>query len=191
VVKLSRFGTVLYDRTVAASDGDVRPTLAIADLHGNLWVEADDEPIGNTIKVYRISESAASILGRSTINNSIVSPTDMALGPDGNVWLTLTSVQSNCIERIDAITGASRCFAVPTPQAGPFGITAGNDGALWFTEQAAGKIGRIATNGTIAEFREPYVSPTLISAPPRMSTFNAVRSVWFVAHVFDFVATTY
>jgi streptogramin lyase len=38
-------------------------------------------------------------------------------------------------------------FTIPTANSGPNGITAGPDGALWFTEAAANKIGRITTAG--------------------------------------------
>jgi virginiamycin B lyase len=43
----------------------------------------------------------------------------------------------------------------------PFAIAKGPDGALWFTENAANAIGRIATDGTISE----YPIPTKDSAP--------------------------
>jgi hypothetical protein len=37
-------------------------------------------------------------------------------------------------------------FPVPTAGSTPFGIASGPDGALWFTEQSANKIGRITTD---------------------------------------------
>ena len=40
----------------------------------------------------------------------------------------------------------------------PFGITAGPDGALWFTESSANKIGRVTTAGTFTEFSIPTAS---------------------------------
>src|SRR5262249_47396229 len=46
-------------------------------------------------------------------------------------------------------------FGVPTPISGPTLITLGSDGALWFTEQAANKIGRVTTNGEFKEFAIP------------------------------------
>jgi streptogramin lyase len=46
-------------------------------------------------------------------------------------------------------------FPLPTPSSGPAGIATGPDGALWFTEQAANKIGRITTWGEIIEFSIP------------------------------------
>ena len=46
-------------------------------------------------------------------------------------------------------------YTVPHASSGPFFITAGPDGALWFTEQFANKIGRITTSGSFTEFAVP------------------------------------
>src|SRR5262249_23331445 len=43
-------------------------------------------------------------------------------------------------------------FPVLTAGSDPFGITAGPDGNLWFTEQIGDKIGRITPSGTVTEF---------------------------------------
>ena len=50
-------------------------------------------------------------------------------------------------------------FPIPTPGSQPNGITAGPDGALWFTETAGSKIGRITTTGAITEFPVPTPGP--------------------------------
>jgi streptogramin lyase len=42
-------------------------------------------------------------------------------------------------------------YAVPTAKSQPFAITAGPDGALWFTENIGTKIGRISTSGVITQ----------------------------------------
>ncbi len=59
-------------------------------------------------------------------------------------------------------------FAIPTPNSRPTDITAGPDGALWFTERDANKIGRITTAGAITEFAIPTAgsSPMGITAGP-------------------------
>ncbi len=44
---------------------------------------------------------------------------------------------------------------VPTSPSSPWGITAGPDGNLWFTEAAGNKIGRISPSGTITQFPLP------------------------------------
>ncbi len=46
-------------------------------------------------------------------------------------------------------------FPIPTSATEPNEIVAGPDGALWFTETNANKIGRITTAGTITEFGIP------------------------------------
>ncbi|MFE9799778.1 hypothetical protein ACFYP6_12970 [Streptomyces goshikiensis] len=64
-------------------------------------------------------------------------------------------------------------FALPTAQCGPFGIAAGPDGALWFAETAADRIGRITTDGSVTEYPLPCTGafPSAITA--------AGDAVWF------------
>jgi hypothetical protein len=45
-------------------------------------------------------------------------------------------------------------YSVPTPNSGPYGIVAGPDGALWFTEYLGNKVGRISLPGMITESPE-------------------------------------
>src|SRR5262249_45180813 len=46
-----------------------------------------------------------------------------------------------------------RCTTVPVPSGeAPFRITAGRDGALWFTELFGNAVGRITTGGTISTY---------------------------------------
>jgi virginiamycin B lyase len=54
------------------------------------------------------------------------------------------------------------------PGAGPVGITAGADRALWFAEILAGQIGRISPDGKISEFPLPdrAAKPHAIVADP-------------------------
>ena len=40
--------------------------------------------------------------------------------------------------------------------ADPVGIASGPDGALWFTELAANRIGRITTSGSLTEYPVPW-----------------------------------
>jgi virginiamycin B lyase len=57
------------------------------------------------------------------------------------------------LDRADAQSVSE--FTVPTASSVPAGITAGPDGALWFTETGSNKIGRITTTGTTTEFPVP------------------------------------
>lgn len=68
-------------------------------------------------------------------------------------------------------------FPVPTDESGLWGIAAGPDGALWFTEWAGGLIGRITTAGQFTEFTVLTAGsgPTAIAAGPD-------GAPWFTEH---------
>jgi virginiamycin B lyase len=93
----------------------------------------------------------------------------MFAGPDGNLWFTENT--ANKIGRI-TISGAVTEFPIPTVNSGPFGITAGGDGNLWFIEKA-NKIGRITTGGVITEFTVPQ------GGQLREITKGADANLWF------------
>lgn len=68
-------------------------------------------------------------------------------------------------------------FPVPTADSFPNGITAGPDGEIWFTEQAANKIGRI--NPTTHAFAE-FPNPTSGGQPNRI-TAGPDHNLWFTS----------
>jgi streptogramin lyase len=59
-------------------------------------------------------------------------------------------------------------YPVPTANAIPHDIALGPDGAMWFTESAGNRVGRITMNGTVTEFVMPKPSrqPDGIAAGP-------------------------
>jgi hypothetical protein len=61
-----------------------------------------------------------------------------------------------------------------TANSNPVGITAGPDGALWFTEQGTNKIGRITTAGMITEF-----STLTANSGPFGITAGPDGALWF------------
>src|SRR5574337_1249198 len=75
-----------------------------------------------------------------------------------------------CYVGLVGVAGAATIteFPVTTVSSQPLGIAAGPDGALWFTEFAGNKIGRITTTGTITEFSLPTSGsePVGITAGP-------------------------
>src|SRR5438093_745746 len=68
-------------------------------------------------------------------------------------------------------------YPVPTPGSYPYGITAGPDGNLWFTEANGNKIGRITTGGVITE----YPVPTAGSAPLGIAS-GPDGALWFTEY---------
>src|SRR5712671_3088073 len=69
-------------------------------------------------------------------------------------------------------------FPVPTANSQPAGITAGPDGALWFIELLANKIGRITTAGVITEFTIPTANSgaSIITTGPDGALWFTERS---------------
>lgn len=85
--------------------------------------------------------------------------------------------QSESYGNIGRITADGAITEYPVPTAGSdlsYGITAGPDGALWFTESSANKIGRITTNGVITEYPVPTTDST-----PGAITAGLDGALWF------------
>src|SRR5579859_6190994 len=70
--------------------------------------------------------------------------------------------------------GAIAQFPLPGDHSLPGGIAAGPDGALWFTEYVAGRIGRITAGGAVTEFPLPQAQ----SAPGSIAT-GPDGALWF------------
>ena len=68
-------------------------------------------------------------------------------------------------------------YTLPTAAAAPQFITVGPDGALWFTEMGADKIGRITTSGVITEFSVPTPN-----AAPDVIVAGADGALWFTEY---------
>ena len=85
------------------------------------------------------------------------------------VWLM---VLVSCMTALLPAQTAISVKAYPSAEAGR--ITMGPDGALWFTETVAGKIGRITTSGVITE----YAIPTPNSFPFGITT-GPDGALWF------------
>src|SRR5229473_2524235 len=77
-----------------------------------------------------------------------------------------------------AISGKIQEFPIPTATSDTFGITAGPDGNLWFTESASNSIGRITTDGsTITSFVLP--GPPAFASDPEGITAGPDGNLWF------------
>jgi streptogramin lyase len=117
--------------------------LRIAEgLDRRLWfTEAGDQigsiDLGGNVVEYPLPSIGAGLQG-------------IAAGSDGN-WFAESAL--NRIGRISLAGGVTVAeFPIPTAQSGAQEIVQGPDGNFWFTEQAAGKIGRIMPGGAITEF---------------------------------------
>jgi virginiamycin B lyase len=63
-------------------------------------------------------------------------------------------------------------FIIPTPGGSPTQIALGPDGALWFVESGAPRLGRVTSDGAITEFAIPEKASALAAGPD--------GNVWFI-----------
>ncbi len=108
-------------------------------------------------------------------------PRGITAGPDGNLWFTEFQ-GTNVVNNIGRITTKGQITEFPLPThcesplgCEPFGITAGPDGNLWFTESQGNKIGRITPAGVVTG---EFLIPTGGSEPEGI-TAGPDGNLWF------------
>ncbi len=139
------------------------PTSIALTSDGSAWVT---EPVTGAIGELGAGGAVAEhpLAGAAPGGFGNAEPYSIVLGPDGALWFT-----EQALGRIGRIstTGVLQEFAIPNTSGvaqGEYGspaprfITAGPDGALWFTDGGDESIGRITTTGQISEY--PIGTPT-------------------------------
>lgn len=100
------------------------------------------------------------------------SESDIAAGPDGNLWITKREDSSrDAILRVTP-NGQVTQFELPHKESGPKSITTGPDGNLWFTEYFGSRIGRITPTGQLTEWP--------VSSSPIAIATGPDGNLWFV-----------
>ena len=111
-----------------------------------------------------------------TLPDSAAKPVGIALGSDGNMWLT--DPGTNSVWRVQQIKAKPHVLFKQyhlTGNAQPLNITNGPDGALWFTEPGTDSIGRIPISGSpLSE----YKVPTADADPAGIAAGND-NALWF------------
>lgn len=140
---------------------------------GNVYVAAFLQ-LGSKTVIYQVRPNVQSP-SSSFILPFLTEISDMTSGPDKNLWLL--EPERNVIARVATSGTGYTEFPVPTENAGLQQIVAAPDGALYFTESNANKIGRITTDGKILEFDTPAKNsaPSGITACPDLCENAHVR----------------
>ena len=109
---------------------------------GNLWfVSTESGPQGQTVSLNTFSPALHAGYRVATLGSGAAG--GIAAGRDGNLWVAISSV-GGAIDRIARVTTSGAVQALSVFGTVPQGVTAGPDGALWFTEYVGNRIGRIA-----------------------------------------------
>ncbi|HVU00645.1 MAG TPA: hypothetical protein VHE30_02805 [Polyangiaceae bacterium] len=145
-------------RVLPGGEMTVFPTPSAGDLalggDGNFWIAGLTSIIrvtpGGTVTEFPVPLTAPSYRGIGLV--------DITNGPDGALWFT--EYDDNQIGRITT-TGLLTEFPLPSPVqtvpedpkvVGAYGIAAGPDGNLWFTENETSAVGRLTPFGAVTEF---------------------------------------
>ncbi len=130
---------VLHRLTVANAPADIT-----AGPDGNLWFTEQGllPGIGRITPTGDITEYSTGLLN---VPGDIVGE-----ATDGGVWFTQKGITEK-IGRIDTATGDIVTYPAPSG-AGLAGLDVDADGNLWFGQADRGKLGRMATDGSVTEF---------------------------------------
>ncbi|MDB5043154.1 MAG: lyase-like protein [Candidatus Eremiobacteraeota bacterium] len=141
---------------------------------GNFW-----EPVSSNRSIARLTPAGA--LTEFPTSMALACPAALTAGPDGALWFTEGAMDKigritidGTITEFPAVPPSGTC-GTPFVGAEPFGIAAGNDGNLWFTESGSGKVARMSTTGAITEF--PVPSGAL--SGPTFIIRSADKNLWF------------
>jgi virginiamycin B lyase len=111
-----------------------------------------------------------------TLPDSASHPVGIALGSDGNMWVT--DPGTNSIWKVEPLKAKPHIKFTQfhlTGNAQPLNITNGPDGALWFTEPGTNRIGRLTISGKdLAEY--PVTTP---KSDPVGIAAGSDNALWF------------
>jgi streptogramin lyase len=132
---------------------------------GNVWTAWPDL---NLIRVYAGEETFPTKIIELPVG---AEPKRLALGPEGNVWVTMPG--NSTIGRFLADGTRDKPIALPSGSI-PDDIVAGPDGNLWVTEFGTEKIARVTPSGEITEYPIPSHS-----SEPLGITVGPDGAIWF------------
>jgi virginiamycin B lyase len=157
---LTYYGWVCSWNTTTVPNGSYTLTSAASNSGGYAFSPG----VSITVSNYQVTNYTAP---------GIDHPADITAGPDGALWFTNSgtfdpTTKTFIGSSIGRITtaGVVTTYTDPTIHE-PQGVTAGPDGALWFTNTANSSIGRITTAGVVTTYTDSsIVGPQDISTGP-------------------------
>lgn len=141
------------------------PVAITAGPDGNIWFSEEvANQIANITPAGMVTEFPAT---KGTNAHGIVA------GFDGNIWY-LAGGNTNKVVQFSTAGKVLNEFPIPTANSDPVRTHRGPDGALYFSENATGKIGRVTMAGDITE----YPTPTANSGPWGLAV-GPDSAIWF------------
>jgi streptogramin lyase len=115
--------------------------------------------------------STAGVTSAAPFPQAATGLTGVAIGADGYLWFADLDTDTVACFKFTRFHSVVPCLSSPIQIASgshPFGITAGPDGAMWFTERTGNRVVRVTTAGEVTPFDIPTADsgPTGIAAGP-------------------------
>ncbi len=129
----------------------VRSVGIVTGPDGNVWFDS----VSSDGKGYISTATTSGIVANYQF--SMTSPTvgRVAVGPDGNIWTAIVNLSpSGGSNKIEICTTSGSISEQTLPgYTGPYGIVAGSDGNVWFTETLIPReLARLTLTGSVTEF---------------------------------------
>jgi len=115
---------------------DSGPHGLVVDKHGNVWFTANSKGY-----IGKLNPENGNVTEYPLKSDRAKDPHTPVFDGNGILWFTVQ--QANLIGRLDPTTRQIRLKKVPTPDARPYGIVVGKDGAPYFCEFETNKLARI------------------------------------------------
>ncbi len=146
--------------------------VGIRSLGSNIWMS-----LQGTSQLFIFDTTGAQVAGSPVALAGGTGPNGLAVGSDGNMYVT--GYFTNNILAFSPTAPFTQVVnkTIPTAGSSPIELDSGPDGAIWFTEQIGGKIGRLPIGGSIAEVALPanYGDPWEI-------VNGSDGGIWFTAY---------
>jgi len=163
IAQIDTHGDMLQEFKLPSRAGEPRGIVSGPD--GAIWFTESDG-------IGRITMAGALTEFPLPQGNGSGTPYQIAVGPDHNLWFI---EYSPAMGRIGRLTPSGHLTEFATPgQGGLQWITAGPDGALWFTADSSNTIGRITTSGSVTGYPLPS-----LRAQPVGITAGPDGNIWF------------
>jgi virginiamycin B lyase len=123
-------------KEISVKTSDSGPHGLAADKDGNIWFTANSKAY-----IGKLNPNTGEMAEYPMPDPRARDPHSLAFDRAGKIFFTVQ--QGNFVGRLDSKSGKVTLQAVPTAHALPYGIIVGGDGAAYFCEFGANKIGKI------------------------------------------------
>jgi len=177
VVAANRPAAVIREYAVGPPDSG--PAIVTVAEDGAVWVA-----LAKAGKVARLSNDAVDLIDLGQDSRPVgIAAGSAANGHPGVLWITAS--YDNKLVRLDIASRQKKAYHLGL-NSWPFNVAIGRDGSVWFTERAAGRLGRF---DPATERIEHFELPTAASGPAGLGIDPKSDRVWLTQSYADRIAT--